>query len=349
MTSASDKQVPGRYFVLLLGALAVQGADTTRLLALAGLDPARFERSDAMLSPAEVDAFLTAAYHVTGRTDLGFEIGRLIKLNSHDQLGYGMLSCRNVDHLLRLTSRYYHVINELFSMRYRRLPDRAEAVFSPVVAMPLRTMHFVMEAIAISAQCQLQMLLGQDRVGFDIHMGMPVPSHRARYLELLPTRFHFDERALPGVTLVLDARLLDLALPLASPQVVEQVETRLQSLQRRPMPHAGWGEYIAMMLREAQGQQITLEDIARRMNVSIRTIDRNLKKEDLQFRDLSQQVRFERARELLARPGATVSGVAEQLGFSDAANFTRAFRRHSGATPSEFQQKIQSERGAPGP
>ena len=335
--TASLKRAPARYFALLLGALAVQGVDTTRLLAMAHLDAGRFERNDGMLTPAEIDAFIVAAYHLTGRTDLGFELGRLIKLNSHDQLGYGMLSCRDLDHLLALTSRYYHFILELFTLRYRRWPQHGEAVFSPVVAMPLRTMRFAMEAIAISVENQFRMLLGPDGAAFDVYMGMPAPAHHARYLELLPARFHFDERALPGIQLRIDARLLDLPLPMASPQVVEQVEGRLQPLQRRPVPHAGWGDYITMLLREAQGQQLTLDDIARRMNISARTIDRNLKKEQLQFRDLSQQVRFERAREQLAQPGITVSRVAQELGFSDAANFSRAFRRHCGLTPSEFQ------------
>jgi AraC-like DNA-binding protein len=151
--------------------------------------------------------------------------------------------------------------------------------------------------------------------------------------------FRFDDRALPGVTMAIDAAVLDKPLPLAAPQVVEQIEERLQALRRRPVPGAGWGEYIEMLLREAQGRQVTLDDIARRMNISERTIDRHLKKEALQFRDLSQQVRFERARELLAQRGTSAARVAEQLGFTDAANFSRAFRRHAGKTPSAFQRE----------
>lgn len=340
--TVSPKRAPARYFALLLGALGVQGVDTSRLLALARLDAERFERADGMLAPGEIEAFITAAYHLTGRTDLGFELGRLIKVNSHDQLGYGMLSCRDLDHLLRLSSRYYHFILELFTMRYRRWPERGEAVFSPVTAMPLRTMHFALEAIAISVQSQFGMLLGKEATAFDFYMGMSPPPHHARYLELLPARFHFDDRALPGITIRMDARLLEIPLPMAASPVVEQVEARLQTLQRRPILQAGWGDYITMLLREAKGQQVTLDDIARRMNISARTIDRNLKKEDLRFRDLSQQVRFERARGLLTQPGTTVSRVAEELGFSDAANFSRAFRRHCGLNPSEFQADTSS-------
>lgn len=57
------------------------------------------------------------------------------------------------------------------------------------------------------------------------------------------------------------------------------------------------------------------DDIARRMNISARTIDRSLKKENLQFRSLSQKVRFERARTWRSRRMAA-SRVAEDLGFS---------------------------------
>jgi AraC-like DNA-binding protein len=130
---------------------------------------------------------------------------------------------------------------------------------------------------------------------------------------------------------------------MASEQVVRQVEERLQMLRRRPTLEEGWGDYIVMLLRVSERQQLTLDDIAVRLNVSARTIDRNLKKENLTFRQLSQQVQLERARELLAVPGATVATVAEQLGFSDTANFTRAFRRMAGMSPSAFQESAGTE------
>jgi transcriptional regulator GlxA family with amidase domain len=95
-----------------------------------------------------------------------------------------------------------------------------------------------------------------------------------------------------------------------------------------------------MMLREASGEQVTLEDLARRISVSARTVDRHLKKENLRFRDLAQQVRIQRACDLLGAPGATVAQVALSLGFSDAANFSRAFRRVSGVSPGQYQQRV---------
>lgn len=103
---------------------------------------------------------------------------------------------------------------------------------------------------------------------------------------------------------LLDADLLDLPQPLVDSRLREQIEARCEALGRRvPTGEKGWGEFVAMMLRESHGTLLTLEDLARRINVSGRTIDRHLKKESLQFRDPAQQVRFERACELLREPG----------------------------------------------
>lgn len=138
----------------------------------------------------------------------------------------------------------------------------------------------------------------------------------------------------------MSAELLDMPQPQADSRLRQQIDARCEALGRRPPTgDKGWGEYVAMMLREAQGTLVTLEDVARRVNVSGRTIDRHLKKENLQFRDLSQQVRFERACELLREPNASILGVALGLGFTEAANFSRAFRRVVGMTPGEYQQR----------
>jgi transcriptional regulator GlxA family with amidase domain len=101
-----------------------------------------------------------------------------------------------------------------------------------------------------------------------------------------------------------------------------------------------------MMLGEVHGERVTLEGLARRVNVSARTVDRHLKKEKLHFRTLAQQVRIERACDLLIVPSTTVAQVALRLGFSDAANFSRAFRRVRGVSSGTYRQRAATGRKA---
>lgn len=339
--NAPAKRISVRYFASLRDALLERGMDLEPLFRMAGLPPTRFEADADGLLPLEVESFIAAYRRLTGRTDLGFDLGLLIKMTSHDLLGYGMLSCRNFEELLGLVSRHYHLMTEAFKLRYVRSGAVGEAVYTPAIAMPLEMMRFHIEAVAVSHQNQMQMMFGP--VDYDIHMGMAPPPHAARYLALSPVRFHFDERALPGVRVVMPRELLQRPLPLHDARTVRQIEQRLErQAPRMPDGDKGWGDYITMLLREAEGAQITLETLAQRTRVSARTIDRHLKKENLQFRDLVQQVRFEQARAWLRQPGATVAQVALRSGFSDAANFGRAFKRAMGVSPGEYQ------RGEPG-
>ena len=51
------------------------------------------------------------------------------------------------------------------------------------------------------------------------------------------------------------------------------------------------------------------------------------------------QVRLERAQDLLRSTGMNLSQIADSLGYADAANFTRAFKRWTGLSPSHFRNR----------
>ncbi|MBP6777930.1 MAG: helix-turn-helix transcriptional regulator, partial [Piscinibacter sp.] len=162
-------------------------------------------------------------------------------------------------------------------------------------------------------------------------------AHRARYDALAPTRFVFDARSTPGVIVTMDRAMLALALPMAAPGVVRGVERHLAALAPRDDARASWAALVGQIVRHVEGAQLTLKGVAAQFGVSARTIDRRLAAEGVRFGVLCDEVRFERARELLRGRELGVAQVAERLGYRDAANFSRAFRRHAGMSPSEFQ------------
>jgi len=76
---------------------------------------------------------------------------------------------------------------------------------------------------------------------------------------------------------------------MASARVVQHVEEQLEAQRMQTPPDGHWGEFVAMMLRKSRGSQLTLDDIAQRLQVSPRTVERALSSEALKFRDLSQR------------------------------------------------------------
>jgi len=77
----------------------------------------------------------------------------------------------------------------------------------------------------------------------------------------------------------------------------------------------------------------------------VRTLQRHLADAGLTFRDVVHRVRLRKATDLLDRAEIRIIDVAQSVGYSDGAHFTRAFRRWTSMTPLEYRQlRLASER-----
>ncbi len=69
-------------------------------------------------------------------------------------------------------------------------------------------------------------------------------------------------------------------------------------------------------------------------------MQRLLQKEGSSYRELSEQVLFKQSKIMLSTEQLSVLEVSLALGYSDAANFTRAFKRWSGLSPTQYKQLV---------
>jgi AraC-like DNA-binding protein len=85
--------------------------------------------------------------------------------------------------------------------------------------------------------------------------------------------------------------------------------------------------------------------VASALGIQPRTLHRLLGKTGTSFNRVLEGTRFEAARRMLRDPAAPVVSIAWSLGYADASAFSRAFRRWSGMTPTEWRREAES--GAP--
>lgn len=83
----------------------------------------------------------------------------------------------------------------------------------------------------------------------------------------------------------------------------------------------------------------TLAEIAEMAGVSARTFQRKLANVDFVYSDILDAVRFKRSSSLLRETDSKIIDIAYASGYSDPAHFSRAFRRISGVTPSQFREQ----------
>ena len=85
-----------------------------------------------------------------------------------------------------------------------------------------------------------------------------------------------------------------------------------------------------------------LEDFS---GTSFRNLQRRLRAEGTCYSEIRDEVRQRIARKLLRQSDEDIAGIAQRLGYSDACNFSRAFRRWTGISPGRYRRMSRSENG----
>ena len=161
------------------------------------------------------------------------------------------------------------------------------------------------------------------------------PAHREAYGVLFsgPTAFDTGPAAIR-----FDARYLSLAL--------RRDERALQQMLQRALPLTVLPYRRDRLLVQRVRQALTAnlaqahnaDTLAALLNVSPRTLHRQLKEEGASLQALKDEVRRARALELLLRTHRPIKQVAEAAGFQNEKSFIRAFSGWTGQSPGQFRQ-----------
>jgi AraC-like DNA-binding protein len=88
--------------------------------------------------------------------------------------------------------------------------------------------------------------------------------------------------------------------------------------------------------------RVVVDDVARSLGMSKRTLARKLSDEGLNFIEVFQQLRRDLAVRYLDDPKLHISKIAWLLGFNEVSAFTHTFKRWTGMTPSQMRTTAAS-------
>jgi len=335
-----DPIVPTRYAAPLLEFVRRQrSARVAGLLAESRISPSCIDQQDAALTMAQFDRLICGASKLLGRSDLGFELGQRIDMYSHETLSLAVYQCVTLHDLLRFFERYWRLITTCFAVSYRRRVDRLEWIIRPAAGMSQTTLYAMEEVFALSFHTDYMRLFGNRR-GLEVYLSIPPPPHVTRYRTLEPSRFYFEAGPLPQVRCVLPVALAD--VPLVWPKHGSGQPNEPQNAKGLAAPTTRCADWVALMLREADGVQPSRELLAELLGISSRTLSRNLAAEGIDFRRLANSIRLERASAMLSKSDQPVTEVAYRLGYGDVAAFTHAFRKAYGKSPRDYRNSCAS-------
>ncbi len=337
----ADLKVPARYFARLAEVSAEWEASLGAVLHGMGMTPQSLSQADAMIRLSTADRLINELSQTLGRTDLGFELGKLLSANSHSFVGFGMLNCATLDQALRFEAQYFRLVMPSFSMRYLSRPEFGEMQFRPRVAMSHTSLSVHLEAIGMAALREVSDLTGGRRPPCRLDLSIPEPPHRSRYeKDLRDVRVRFGIGGTPSVVLRIQADLKALQLEMADSHALQVAENRCRSLVQKAANGGRFADWVAMTLREVADGLPSQQELASQLNMSTRTLHRYLEREGTSYRALASDIQHAVACERLSS-GMNANEVAYSLGFADPSNFNRAFRTRAGYSPGQYRVRYK--------
>ncbi|AYO17892.1 AraC family transcriptional regulator [Vibrio owensii] len=100
--------------------------------------------------------------------------------------------------------------------------------------------------------------------------------------------------------------------------------------------------YVEQALSAYVGRvDMCLEVFSELIGISKRTVQRSLKQEGTSFREVKEALNFTFAKRVLIQRNSAVGDIAVHLGYADATQFVRAFKRANGITPLQWKKANQ--------
>lgn len=337
---------PARYYQLLLPVLQAAGTDPEPLLAELGLQRQRLADPASTLSAVQVQRLVEAVLAADASPDLALRLGRRIKPSSHEMLGLAMMSADTLGDALQLAVRYWPLITPLFGVRAQRrgqsLGLRWTALSAAGSAMPDPVLvRFHGEALLAGMHEELRFLLGELPAGYRLELPAEWLSQPSRYRLLRPAVLRAHAGTGHEFSLWVPTAALATPLLLADETARRAAEQRCQILLAQLSAGSGLAVWVRNLLSQADplpGQA----QLAELLHLSTRSLHRRLAAEGESFRNLLDEERYTRACAMLRETQLPVTSIALALGYSDPANFGRAFRRRAGVPPLAYRHAARA-------
>lgn len=330
--------VSAPYVRLLLAGAAARGVATDDLLA----DPALRSALDddgSRLDQQHAHALWEEVARRAGDPAFGLHLAWALKRGDFAVLDYAARNAANLGGAYERMARYGRLLHSGADVQLHVEPGSARLCYTLPQhphGSPRHTAEFIVGAWLVTGR----QMTGVDFAPLSVSFQHPAPASTAEHRQ----RFGCEPRFAAAVNaLELDAALL--ARPLL------EADTRLgglldgfaaEQLAKLPRPESFVARVSRLLHQELRGGDPRLEQLARQLHLSPRTLQRRLDAEGTSHQALLDALRRDFALRYLRESAVTIGEAAFLLGFSEPSAFHRAFKRWTGQTPREFQRRAGS-------
>ena len=322
---------------LLTDALSAVGFDTKAYCQRMGWNLDRLRDTHTRLPWKDIIALWGAAARSSGDPHLGLHAAASLPFRVQSPFGYLMASSPTLREGLALMIRYQDLH---FDGQALSLDDRGDH-FALGVSLPEgvpKTPHQV-EYICALLKRTCAFVVGPAFRLVKVRFRHGGPASGAEYERIFecPVEFRQSEDAL-----ILPRETISLPSLYANSEVLEAVQPVAERLLAE-LGRTAWTVRVRMALQPDLSVAGHVDEVAAKLGVSRRSLQRRLAAEHSSFARVLDQTRQDKSLDLIQRRRITVAAIASQVGFADARAFARAFQRWTGLSPSAFRSSLKGQ------
>lgn len=302
-------------------------------LADVGLDGSIFDHPEREVPIAQYIALLECAA-TAGNPGIGLDMGASLEPGDLGVLGHAAVAARDLHQLLETISRYIYVFAHDNVIRLDVTRERAIVsyqFYSKDGAGSQRDADFAVAAIARL----VSLALGAHGVPRSVEFEHQAPDYREAYRKQFGCAVHF---AAGGNRLHYDRRLLGVPLRTADRRLFEALEFYLADrLKVRAQDDDVLPKLNHLITTSLHAGPPAIADLASRLGLSSRSLQRKLGALNVTFSELVDRVRRDIALDYVRNSDHRLTDVAMILGYNESSSFTRAFKRWTGVSPEQMR------------
>lgn len=319
----------------MLDYLAESNIDTDIWLASVNLNAATLSDGSTQIPLQSWLTLLETAVTETKRPDLGVIIGERLGLQHHGALGLAITNCEKFDDLITILCTYIATRNPLIRIVRRDHPNaRGLSIQECVDLGPIKPQ--IIELVIASLYNVLSQLFPGEDVFERVQLDYSTPLHQ----EKLQRLWHCDVMCEQAETeIAFSPALVGKSIPGRDSHMLTIARQVCDAELQNVAPVASLHSRVRHHIIDTGVPFPSLEQTAQRFAMTSRTLHRKLLDEGCHFRQIVQEVRQDWARNALVEQRMDVNSVASLLGYSDTANFRRAFKQWFGCTPAQMKKE----------
>jgi AraC-like DNA-binding protein len=331
----ADRIVPMHHPWVLVETAKARGVGSEALLEGTELTPEVFASPEARISYDEYGVVIRNALRLTGDSSLGIEVGKNLGAAQMGVVGLALMTSPTIGDALSLWFQYAPVLAPSWDLSLSI--DRPRAVLIAREGIPRRPFEvYATELLLWAFDTIGRQLFGGPLPVQSLRLAYAPPPHAERYRESYDVPVFFNQEV---TAVTFDASLLDAPIPFADPATAKLAKRYCAEQLPLDATPEGLVARVRVLLATALGPPPDLEQLARTLLTSTRTLRRSLQQMGTSYRQLLEESRRARANEWARGAKLSVEAMAERLGFRDVRSFRRAFKRWTGRSPAAHRER----------